>query len=484
MRNSFTIISFFTLVMTSCAQYSNGNQSEENSILIGDYMILPDLDEVRAYKMVGGVNWDGYTYEKDPKIDYANTTLLIIDEFVFFKEYFPYNFDLETFRKLHKNDVATICRDKNSLYSFSNYTVNQQIDITKYEVISDFIYKGSNGKLLFLDAYEFKLKPLDILVDLKTLKHISNNYFYDKNGLYIFGPHNAKVNNERKFFDTSKKLLNEYFDPIIASKYIIYGEHIFATSNDNWVRELDLDPKKSIAVAMSDTESFISDGKAVYSDLNYGYDEDEKNGKGYYGIWYPTLYSNVTLQKVYSPRMNFQREDQNSSTIIVNRYDPNNFPGLLVKINDQNYLLNDKKKHTINKILFYHAENGKYTEFDDQYLKIFSFEGFMKYQNMLYFNSLPVDLPNFDVANLKEIKDSNYLTDGKNIISIGSIGGYGSIEKNGIEFATFNDRILENTYNEDLHPINRDLLSDGKTIISNNQKIKIADLKLRVKIIE
>ena len=182
--------------------------------------------------------------------------------------------------------------------------------------------------------------------------------------------------------------------------------------------------------------------------------------------------------------MNFQREDQNSSTIIVNRYDPNNFPGLLVKINDQNYLLNDKKKLTINKILFYHAENGKYTEFDDQYLKIFSFEGFMKYQNMLYFNSLPVDLPNFDVANLKEIKDSNYLTDGKNIISIGSIGGYGSIEKNGIEFATFNDRILENTYNEDLHPINRDLLSDGKTIISNNQKIKIADLKLRVKIIE
>ncbi len=484
MKNIFTIISFFTTMITSCAQQPKGNHAEENAIIIGDYMILPELKEVRAYNMIGGQNWDGFTYEKDPKINYATTTLLIIDEFIYFKEYFPFKFELKTLRKLHKNDVATICRDKDSLYFLSTNVKNQKIDISNYQTLNDFIYKNSGGKLFFLDTYEFKLKPLDISIDLNTLKNINNNYFYDKNGLYVFGPHNAKVNNDRKFIKTSSKLLSGQFEPIIAKKHFTYGDHVFAISNDTWVRELNLNLKKTIEVMMNDRESFLSDGKTVYSDLNYGYEGDEKNGNGYYGIWYPTLYANVNLQKIYNPKINFQQENKNSTTIVVNRYDPNNFPGLLVKISDKNYLLNEKKKYRINKVDFYHPENGQYEAFDDQYLTVYNAEGFMKYRNMLYFDGIPVDLPNFDMEKLTEIKDSNYLTDGKNIINLGNIGGYGSITKGKVEFATFTDRILENVYHPTMRSINEDLLSDGKTIITNNKSFKIEDLKLQTLIIE
>ncbi len=135
-------------------------------------------------------------------------------------------------------------------------------------------------------------------------------------------------------------------------------------------------------------------------------------------------------------------------------------------------------------MLFYHPENKTSEIFDESQLKIFEAERFIQYKNVLYFDGIPVETAKLDMVNLREIKNSNYLTDEKSIFYIGNITGYGSPTIDGIDYAVFDERILENAYTKEMRVINPDLLTDGITLISNEQKIKIKDLKLDVKFVE
>lgn len=111
--------------------------------------------------------------------------------------------------------------------------------------------------------------------------------------------------------------------PVISKKYFSFGGEVFARSSGNNIKKLNIDTDKIIEINMNySDESFITDGKTVYSDTNYGYDDDARNEKGYYGIWYPTLFSGANLQKIYSPLLHFMKE---GNSVVFNKNDPNNF---------------------------------------------------------------------------------------------------------------------------------------------------------------
>lgn len=462
------------------------NVSTENSkehFVIGNYRIDLKLKEVRTYTMIGGKNWDGFEYRKDPKINYDKTTLLLLGNSILFKEYFPFNFNTDKLKIIYRDDFWFISKDDKNIYYTSERLKPTKIDISEYKQVNDFIYKSKSGTLFFLDIEAYKLTPVSIDIDENSIKHLAGNYYYDKNGLYFFGPHHKK--NAKGYYDNyitkSEKLVAaQNVVPILSKKYISFNNHVFAI-DANKIKKLTIDAKKLIEININSSESFITDGKTVYSDLNYGYDDNERNEKGYYGIWYPTLFSNINLQKIYSPLLHFKKEN---NSVVFNKNNPNDFPGLVAVINNENYLLSNKKKTKINKLLFYHPENKTTENFDEKYLKIYQAERFIQYKNVLYFDGIPVETSKFAMENMRAIKNSNFLTDGKSILYIGNITGYKSQEKNGIEYSVFDDRILDNTYTKGMKVINPDLLSDGVTLVSKGQKVKIKDLNLNVQIVE
>jgi hypothetical protein len=464
-----------------------GNLTQNNlkdtvkDFIIGNYMLVPKSKEVRVFTMVGGVNWDGYKYEKDPKINYEKTTLLLFGNTIAFQEYFPFPFNLDKLKLIYNDDFWTICRDDKNIYYTSAGIKPTKINISGYKPVNDFIYKSKDGALFFLDIEAYKLSPVKISIDENSVQHLAGNYYYDKNGLYFFGEHYKK--NEKGYYDThidkSEKLVDaKNVVPVVSKKYISFDNQVFSIDN-NRIKTLDIDVKKIIEINFSDSESLITDGKTVYSRMNYDY--SERNGNGYYGIWYPDLFSGNTLQKIYSPLLHFLKEN---NSVVFNKNDPNNFPGLVVEMNNENYILSNKKKTKTGTLLFYNPETKTKEVFDEKQLKIYKAERFIQYKNVLYFEEKPVETSKLDMENLREIENSNYLTDGKSVIYIGSVTGYQSKEKNGVEYVIFNDRIIENVFTKDMKVINPDLLSDGITLVSKAQKATIKDLNLNVKIVE
>nr|WP_199000597.1 hypothetical protein [Flavobacterium sp. ASV13] len=483
-------------LFTSCSgQERKANTTSNNIVkdtakhfIIGNYMITPKLKKISTLTMVGGVDWDGYTYRKDPKINYDKTTLLVLGNNIFFKEYFPFNFDIDKLKIIYKDDFWLLYKDNHYIYCTSQSLKPTKIDISGYKPVNDFIYKSKNGTLFFLDMGALdidpgKLNPIGIKIDESSIKHLAGNYYHDKNGLYFFGEHDKK--NAKGYYGNyigkSEKLVSaQNVIPVISKKYISFNNQVFAIE-DNKIKELNIDAGKIIEVDFDSSGSFVTDGKNIYSASQYGYDDDKRNAQGNYGIWYPALYSGINLQKIYSPLLHFMKE---SNSVVINKNNPNDFPGLIAMINNEHYLLSDKKKTKIDKLLFYHPETKTTDIFDEKYLKIYTAERFIQYKNVLYFDGIPVETTQLDMQNLREIENSNYLTDGKAIFYIGNITGYGSPTKNGIDYAVFDDRILEKTFTKEMKVINPDLLFDGITIVNKEQKVKIKDLNLKIKIVE
>ncbi|KAF2512813.1 hypothetical protein EYY60_06810 [Flavobacterium zhairuonense] len=477
------------LFFTSCKGHEKQDDIVKNNpedtikhFIIGDYMLIPKLKEVRTYEMVGGETWDGYRYSKDPKIDYEKTTLLILGNSILFKEYFPFPFNLDKLKLIFSNDIWTICRDDNYIYRISYRVQSAQIHIADYKPVNDFIYKSASGELFFLDIETFKLNPVQINIDENSIKHLAGNYYSDKNGLYFFGAHAKKneKNNERDYSYKSEKIIDaKNVVPIISKNYFIFNNQVFAI-DDKEVTKLDIDIKKLIEITFYDSQSIITDGKTMYSNSNYGYAHGDRNEKGSYGFLYPSLFSGSNLQKIY-PRSLYFVQEKNS--VVFNKRGPKESLDLVAVINNENYILSNKKKTKIGKPLFYHSETKTTTAFDDKHLKIYKNQ-FIQYKDVLYFDDRPVETSKLDLKNLRQIENSNYLTDGKSVFYTYGITGMKLIKKNGAEYAVLDERIIENVFTNEMKVINPDLLSDGITIISRDKKTTIKELKLNLKIAE
>lgn len=474
-------ILFLPLLLISI--FCQAQEEMEENIIIGDYMLVPEKKEVRVYTMIGGVDWDGFEYQKVPEINYDTTTMLILGEEVFFKEKSPFEWNIEKLKPIYRDDDHFVVRDDKSIYFISKLLIHKEIDVSNYTPINDLIYRAKDGKLFFLDIETYQLSPIELEIDLASVKHIAGAFFYDKNGLYFFGEHYKKNTQEyyNDFIKTSEKLVDgQNITPLFSDKYIAFKDKVFAISTGKFIKELNLNLNKIIEVQMKgEANSLITDGQTVYSDTDYGYDERHYNQKGLYGNSFPVLYSGVNLQKIYSPFINFEVND---NTLIFNKNHYDISLKLVVQIDDTPFLLMDNKKTKINKMLFYRPETKTTEIFDDKQLKIFK-NNFILYGNTLYFNGIPVKAAELDIKNLREIENSDFLTDGKSIFYIGEISGFGSITIDGVEYATFEDRIMENAYTPKMKAVNKAVLSDGVMLISQGKAMKISDLKLDLRIL-
>lgn len=474
-------ILFLNLLLISV--FCQAQEVEEN-VIIGDYMLVPKKKEVRVYRNIGGVDWDGFEYQKVPEINYNTTTMLILGEEVFFKEKLPFEWNIDKLKTIYRDDYHFVVRDDKSIYFISKLLIHREIDISNYTPINNLIYRAKDDKLFFLDVETYQLSPIEMDIDLASIKHIAGAFFYDKNGLYFFGEHYKKNKQEyyNDFIKTSEKLVNgQNITPMFSDKYIAFKDKVFAISTGKFIKELNLNPNKIIEVKMKENlNSFITDGQTIYSDTDYGYDERHYNQKGVYGDVFPTLYSGVNLRNIYSPLIHFEI---NGNSVVFNKNHYDYSTELIVKIDDTLFLLTDKKKTKIDKMLFYRPETETTEIFDDKQLKIFK-NDFILYGNTLYFRGVPIKASKLDIKNLREIENSDFLTDGKSIFYIGEITGFGSSTINGVNYATFEDRIMEKTYTPQMKAVNKDVLSDGITLISQGKVMKISDLNLDIVILK
>ena len=247
--------------------------------------------------------------------------------------------------------------------------------------------------------------------------------------------------------------------------------------------KLKLNPNKMIETEIGVVPyRLITDGESFYSSDNNKYDEDKHNENGIYGGIFPSLYSGVNLQKIYSPNVHFEKV--NNSVIFNKNWNFFRFQKeLIVQIDGTPFLLADKKKNKIDKLLFYRPETKTTEIFDEKHLKIFGLS-FIQYKNTLYFEGKPVKISKMDMQNLRKIENSEFITDGKSVFYMGNITGYGLQKINGVEYLVFDDRIIENVYTNQMTAINKDLLSDGTTLVSKKQSVKIQDLKLKIVIVK
>ena len=154
------LFSILALISFSCKSQP---ETPAGDYYVGYYKITPAKKQVEYYEMIGGVNWDGYHYVKDPKISFDSTVLVIIGDEAYFKEYLPTDMNTDALRLISDGQNAYLI-DGRSVYMFDeNRNDNfKKIDISGLKEITAYLFQDADGKLFFLDNDEFQLTPLDL----------------------------------------------------------------------------------------------------------------------------------------------------------------------------------------------------------------------------------------------------------------------------------------------------------------------------------
>ena len=108
-------------------------------------------------------------------------------------------------------------------------------------------------------------------------------------------------------------------------------------------------------------------------------------------------------------------------------------------------------------------------------------EGFRVRGNTFYFDNIPILEP-FDVSNLRTVVsksgfETNYITDGKQVVFGGGKGGYSSTKKNGKEYVLAERWMIEGVDLLSLRVLGRDLLADKNALYYRENVIPLAELK-------
>ena len=138
-----------------------------------------------------------------------------------------------------------------------------------------------------------------------------------------------------------------------------------------------------------------------------------------------------------------------------------------ISIKDKTY---DKNKHKLDiEKRLKHRNDNELTE------------GFSVKGNSFYFKNIPILEP-FDVSNLRTIAskggfETNYITDGKQVVFGGGKGGYSSTKKDGKDYVLAKRWIIEGVDLPSLRILGRDLLADKNALYYRENVIPFAELK-------
>ena len=442
-------------------------------------------------EMVGGVNWDGFRFVKDSIINYDSTVLVIIDNEVYFKEYLPKEMDISALRIVKDFNDAYLSDGKSIFhYNTGLNDLFKRIDISGMKEVTDFVFQKPSGKLFFLKPYAFELVELDLKnLDLPTLKHISGQYFYDKNGLYFFGGHDGL---DGKYIEKSEMIMPSNGKNIVAKinrQYFVYDGAVFALTRAERIERLKINPDKMIEIGPIEIANYLlTDGENSYFSSS-GYDDFSSNSAIDFSKYFKTP---INIQKWYSANSKYIQSEKNPSEVELVTFQRESFyqnppTSFIAMVNGENYIFYPEDSEIapvkISKLTTYNNKTKALETLDPSQFKQFGNGEITVYKNTAYYGEVELYTEGWDLRNLREIEHSYFITDGKMILDLSNVGGHSIKKINGKELADLSERVFADSYSEKIKVIAKEILTDGTYIFTKQQKIKISDLKLKVKIL-
>lgn len=486
----FIRVVLLLLLFHSC----NGKaQSEKknSSFQLGYYRITPSEKLIERMEGVAGENWDGFQFVKDSKINFDSTVLVLINDEVYFKEYLPKEMDISALRLVKDFNDAYLTDGKSIFhYNTGRDDLFRRIDISGMKEVTDFVFQKPAGKLFFLKPYAFELVELDLKnLDLTTLKHISGQYFYDKNGLYFFGGHDGL---DGKYTEKSEIIMpsnGKNIVPKINRQYFVYDGAVFGLTGAERIERIKINPEKMIEIGPIEIDNYLlTDGENSYYSSS-GYDDFIRNFAIDFSKYFKTP---INIQKWYSANSKYLQSGKNPSEVELITFQKESFyqyppTSFIAMVNGENYIFypedTEKAPVKITKLTTYNNKTKALETLDPSQFKQFGNGEITVYKNTAYYDEVELYTDGWDLKNLREIENSDFLTDGRMILDLSNVGGYGIKKINGKEFADLSERVFPDAYSEKIKVIGEEILTDGTYIYTKQQKIKISDWKLKVKIL-
>ena len=524
MKHSLQILLILLFASTgSCnvkmATAQTKRKNSDTTYLLGGYLINPAKKQISVYEMIGGMtsdggHWDGYTYTPDKTIKYDKTTLFIIGNQIFFKEKFKFfpKLDLNSLRVIRSDDDEDLlCRDKNYIYqdAIGEYVYDKEdkkekvdwnfkdiIKLSGYKAINDYIYQKKDSLYVLL-RLNFELVKIEgVTLDIPTLQHLTDNFFADKNGLYVLGFNRSQSIQLEK--SNGKTII-----PVVKKNYFIYGDKVysplFAYNDKPLPLPLNINRMKELEINSYNQIYFLADDNHTYeTEQNIGYSADkdaiERFNRRYDNDFFK---KNVNQWQIITKGdINFIKGDDGKTLYFPSKIKPLGEQiqdYILVKTPNGFYIFKEGNGSTLqkmNQVFIFNFDTKQYEELDASQYRYLSYE-LRIYKNRVYgFDGLPVKEP-IDAENLHFIThhdvETNYLTDGKLLIYIGKMGGY-TLEGEGVNTMQIleKQRIISGVDFSTLKVINKDILTDKEHIYNGNFDgigiIPIKALKLNVKI--
>ncbi|MEN2399186.1 hypothetical protein GKZ90_0005325 [Flavobacterium sp. MC2016-06] len=456
---------------------------ENNAYIIGDYQIDPKNKTVARYGMTGGVNWDGFMYTVDPKINFDTTALIFIGQHVFVKEDLPKDCNFDAIEVIKSDDRLEIFSDQNKIYTYMLGSGFSSVDISSLKKLRNNIYLDPSGDLVLLTGdYELRLARIQQPngIDLNTVEYIASNYIKDKNGLYLCPQYGSRTGMSTAKLTKVSDGDGTISKSVVTKNYFTYGKKVFATTTTPLEMKLDETKMWEIFIDEYSNFSILTDGKNAYENERYGYTGHDPKIK--FRMVNALFFEGINIKYVFSNELTFIPKNKSDLLFTgANNYENKNL-GFLIQTSKSYYRIPFRfEAKKINKVFIYNIDTKKEEELkkeDFHYLK----NNIYIYKNRLFSSGRPV----YTTMNIKSIRllykgdiKTNFISDGKKVMCIGNRTGYSIKKINDVEFVLAEENSISDF--SKLKIVNENVLIDDKNIYNIDICTPIEKLGLQIK---
>ena len=426
------------------------------------------------------------------EIDFDKTSLIFIGNNIIFKEYFPIKtVSVSSLKILHysigdDNKYTSILSPiENKIYMMRNREIDETIDIRGYSHITKQVFKNIKGELFYIPSGGTSLKEINIDVDESSLRHVVDDFYADKNGLYVF-----ESNYGVQKLESNDENINK--DILLYDKYFVYGKAVYPYGLVNYARDVKLNAgKERLLKTLNDT--YLSDGETLLkmlrdnewvlaspdSVIQTGTPMEPVNEWNWFDI--VNVGNNMKGKTFYYPS-----EKTSAIDCIIGRC-------LLIKALDDFYAVtgssNGPEAIKLKKVMIYNIDIKKYEHIEVDKFRRLTREHYIYKNRMYYYDSYPVET-DIDVDNLNPIlyngKETEFYTDGKALMGTNNLSDFKMDEVDGHLWYKFAEPPFKDVDWESLRVVRRDIMIDKNNIYTGNpyRIIPIKNLGIDVQVVE
>ena len=223
--------------------------------VLGSYRIYPEEKIIEKKQVIAGTHYGGFHYSPLKHVRYDSTTLVILDNNLYFKEYLK-QLDLDSLEVLYPESPfpvlnantapsAPIFLDKDKFYSngamglgHNEYEYPRPSE-QKMKRVHTYLWQDQQGALYLAPRYKQPsnapfLQPIgDIEIDIATFSYVAGSFYTDKNGLYWL-----PLNQMQGEFQNNMQLEQSHgkvIVPQVRGGIIIYGQAVYENNTGSRV---------------------------------------------------------------------------------------------------------------------------------------------------------------------------------------------------------------------------------------------------------